>query len=80
MKITYSTDTISAFGELNFVNNSLEKADIFNFIDNSLGDRDLQSKYTYSDMVKFYLLMTLCGGECAEDITINLHKELKLIT
>ena len=67
MKITYSTDTISAFGELNFVNNSL-------------GDRDLQSKYTYSDMVKSYLLTTLCGGECAEDITINLHKELKLIT
>ncbi len=32
MKITYSTDTISAFGGLNFVNNFLEKADIFNFI------------------------------------------------
>ena len=79
MKITYSTDTISAFGGLNFVNNSLEKADIFNFIDNSLSDRGLQSKYTYSDIVKSYLLMTLCGGECAEDITINLHKELKQV-
>ena len=79
MKITYSTDTVSAFGGLNFVNNSLEKADIFNFIDNSLSDRGLQSKYTYSDMVKSYLLMTLCGGECAEDITINLHKELKQV-
>ena len=79
MKITYSTDTVSAFGGLNFVNNSLEKADIFNFIDNSLGDRGLQSKYTYSDMVKSYFLTTLCSGECAEDITINLHKELKQV-
>ena len=47
MKITYSTDTVSAFGGLNFVNNSLEKADIFNFIDNSLGDRGLQSRDIY---------------------------------
>ncbi len=34
MKITYSTDTVSAFGGLNFVNNSL-------------GDRGLQSRDIY---------------------------------
>jgi len=79
MKVTYSSDTISAFGGLNFADTLLNKAGVFKTIDNTLGDRGLMTSYSYSDLIRSYLLMVLCGGECAEDITEHLGSELEQV-
>lgn len=44
-----------------------------------LGNRDVKAQYTYSDLFRSYFLLTLCGGECAEDITEHLRRELSQV-
>ena len=43
------------------------------------GSRGVKAQYRYSDLFRSYLLMTLCGGECAEDITEHLRRELSQV-
>jgi hypothetical protein len=40
------------------------------------GNRDAKAQYTYSDLFRSYFLLTLCGGECAENITRHSRREL----
>ena len=74
MKITYSTDNINSFGGINFADHIIGNASFYELIDQELG-----AKYSYSDLIRTYLLLTLCGGECAEDVTENLRSELKQV-
>lgn len=77
MKITYSTDTIHSFGGINFTDQLLSKAGVYENIDTVLGSRSLASQYRYSDLLRTYLQMILCGGQCAEDVTTHVRKELE---
>ncbi len=43
------------------------------------GNRDVKAQYTYSDLFRSYFLLTLCGGECAEDITGHPRRELSRV-
>ena len=76
MKITYSSDTINSFGGINFADKIIRDASIYHTIDETLGRRGVKSRYSYSDLFRSYLLLVLCGGECAEDITEHLRSEL----
>lgn len=76
MKITYSTDKINSFGGINFANSIIDKASVYQAIDTTLGKRGIYATYSYSDLFRSYLLMALCGGGCAEDITEHLRGEL----
>ena len=76
MKITYSTSKINSFGGINFANSIIVNKGICSTIDQLLGKRGVRAGYSYSDLFRSYLLMTLCGGECAEDITEHLRGEL----
>jgi hypothetical protein len=76
MKITYSKENINSFGGINFADHLIKKESLYEIIDNELGGRGKNSTYSYSDLIRTYLLLVLCGGECAEDITENLRKEL----
>lgn len=76
MKITYSTDNINSFGGINFADCIINNTGIYNTIDQRLGDRGSKSSFSYSDLIRSYLLMVLCGGQCAEDITVHLRQEL----
>lgn len=76
MKITYSSSKINSFGGINFADSIISKSNIFKTIDQTLGNRGVRSEYNYSDLFRSYFLMTLCGGECAEDITEHLRREL----
>jgi hypothetical protein len=76
MKITYSTSKINSFGGINFADSIIGNAQVFDTIDQFLGNRGVRAQYRYSDLVRSYLLITLCGGECAEDITEHLRGEL----
>lgn len=79
MKITYSTENINSFGGINFADSIIDNTSVYKTIDQSLGKRGIKSVYSYSDLFRSYLLMTLCGGECAEDITEHLCSELSQI-
>ncbi len=76
MKITYSSSKINSFGGINFANSIISKSNVFDMIDQSLGSRGVRAGYSYSDLFRSYFLMTLSGGECAEDITEHLRGEL----
>ena len=76
MKITYSTDKINSFGGINFADSIIGNASVYKTIDQTLGQRGIKAGYSYSDLIRSYLLMVLCGGECAEDITEHLRSEL----
>lgn len=77
MKITYSSEKINPFGGINFVNNTIENAGIFQLIDSELGSRPPQAEYSYSDIFRAYWLLNFIGGDCAEDITEHLRPYLE---
>jgi len=79
MKITYSRETINSFGGINFADHIVSKSSIYQLIDQKLGSRSSKSMYCYSDLIRSYFLLTLCGGECAEDITEHFRSELEQI-
>ncbi len=79
MKITYSTEKINSFGGINFADSIIDNTSVYKTIDSILGKRGIYATYSYSDLFRSYLLMTLCGGGCAEDITEHLRGELMQI-
>lgn len=76
MKITYSSENINSFGGLNFADTIINNTGIYGLIDQTLGTRGTNAGYSYSSLIRSYLLMVLCGGECAEDIAVHLRQEL----
>jgi hypothetical protein len=68
-KVSYSASTINSFGRMNFADSLIGNASVYKTIDQMPGNRDVKAQYTYSDLFRSYFLLTLCGGECAEDIT-----------
>ena len=76
MKITYSSEKINSFGGINFADHIIGNSSVYTTIDQTLGPRGIKAEYSYSDLFRSYLLMVLCGGECAEDITEHLRGEL----
>jgi len=76
MKITYSTENINSFGGINFADCIINNAGIYDTIDQTLGSRGSRTIFSYSSLIRSYFLMVLCGGECAEDITVHLRQEL----
>jgi hypothetical protein len=79
MKITYSTEKINSFGGINFADQIIKQNNLYGLVDQSLGTRGTKVTYAYSDLIQSYLLLILCGGECAEDITENLRRELEQV-
>jgi len=76
MKITYSKENINSFGGVNFADRIINNTGAYSIIDQTLGNRGSRATFSYSGLFRSYLLMVLCGGECAEDITVHLPKEL----
>ncbi len=76
MKYTYSQEKIHTFGGINFADKILKDASIYGFIDQHLGPRDVRAAFGYHDLFRSYLMLALCGGDCAEDIADHLGGEL----
>lgn len=76
MKITYSSDKINPFGGLSFVDKLLSNSDVYNLVDNELGSRSVKAVYSYADIIKSLWMITLSGGDCAEDITEHFRQYL----
>lgn len=73
---TLNSSSISPFGGLNFVLKELEDQKIGNLLNQSLPTLAAQSKYSWKDILYSYWSILFCGGDCAEDISINLNKSL----
>lgn len=76
MKIQNSS-AISPFGGLNFVLKEFETLGLNNLLKESLPILPIQSTYSWKDIFYTYWSILFCGGECAEDISINLGRGLK---
>ena len=79
MKITTSIDNIKSFGGLNFISEEFEKLQLPTLIEKHLGKRSWLADFSYSDVIKNLWAITFAGGDCAEDIHINLKGELEPI-
>jgi hypothetical protein len=64
------------FCGINFADHIVGNASVYETIDKTLGGRGVKAGYSYNDLIRSYLLMALCGGECTEDISEHLCTEL----
>lgn len=76
MKIQNSS-AISAFGGLNFVIKEAISLNIKDLFFNYLPKLPTQSRYSWFDIIMSYWSVFFCGGDCAEDLSINLKAGLK---
>ena len=76
MKIINSSP-VSAFGGLNFVIKEVIDLKINELLNSSLPPLANQSKYTWFDIIMSYWSAFFCGGDCAEDLAINLKDGLQ---
>jgi len=71
MKVLNSSP-ISSFGGINFVLEEFVKLGIDKVLVKSLPDLPAQCQYSWPDIFFTYWSLLLCGGDCAEDVSINL--------
>lgn len=76
IKVEKSNRTINPFGGINFVIDQINRAGISDIVDNQLGGRPAQAKYSYSDLLKNLWSVFFCGGDCAEDLNDHLKSFL----
>ncbi len=72
MNVLLNQQKITPFGGINFVNNAIINAGILQTIDDQLGSRPAQAKFSFSDIVMNLWNIFFCGGDCAEDLDNNL--------
>lgn len=75
MKVTTTTENISAYGGLNFISEIFNNLEFSCLIEKHLGKRSLQSEFSYSDVIKNLWMLFLAGGDCAEDIQEHLKSD-----
>jgi glutaredoxin-related protein len=75
VKVTTSTEKVSAYGGLNFISEIFNNLEFSSLIKSQLGPRSAQSKFSYSDVIKNLWLLFLSGGDCAEDIGNHLKSD-----
>jgi hypothetical protein len=76
MKILNSTP-ISSFGGINYVLKEIEDQGIGLYLNRNLPNLAKQSRFSWKDIIYSYWSVFFCGGNCAEDLSKNLHTALK---
>ncbi len=66
-KIQLNFRKIGTFGWIFSTKDAFRKAGLSNLIDNTLGNKGINTKYAYSHIVENLMSTHLCGGECIED-------------
>lgn len=77
MKIVKSVQQITPFGGLNFAFEELEKKGVGNLVNSYLPKLPNQSAYSWKDILYSLWSIPLCGGDCIEDLNINLREYIK---
>ena len=65
---------VSAFGGLNFVIQEAINLNINTLLNTNLPALPKQCKYNWFDIIMSYWSVFFCGGDCAEDLSINLKQ------
>ena len=76
MKILNSA-AISPFGGLNFVIEETIKLKIDKLLKENLPVLPKQTTYNWFDIIMSYWSVFFCGGDCAEDLSVNLRESFK---
>ena len=76
MKILQSNQ-ISSFGGLNFVIKEAIDLKVNDLLNDNLPALSKQSKYNWFDILMSYWSVFFCGGDCAEDLAINIKDSLQ---
>ena len=77
MKVIQSNH-ISSFGGINFVLNEFKNKGIDKLLNSNLPKLPSQSKFEWKDIFYSFWSVLFCGGDCIEDISINLRESLKI--
>ena len=78
-KVVKSSQNITSFGGISFVNAEFDKCGLGQLIDNELGIRGNGTGYSYRKIIRNWFNVFFCGGECAEDIQLHLRDTLEQI-
>lgn len=79
MKIELTNEKINPFGGINFVIDEIRKTGLDRLIDRVLPERGKGAEYRYSEVFTGLWSVFFCGGDCAEDITLNIKENLENI-
>jgi len=79
MKIIKSPQQITPFGGLTFVYQFLDQKQVGQLMNSYLCDLPNQSKYTWKDIIYSLWAIPFCGGDCIEDLSINLKNYIQNI-
>ena len=77
MKILQS-ESINAFGGINFVLNEFDTLDIADTLDSNLPELSNNSLYSWKDIFYSFSSIYYCGGDCIEDINTVLSNQFKV--
>jgi len=75
MKILKS-QTVSPFGGINFVIKEAIDLNVNTLLNSNLPSLPTQSRYNWFDIFMSYWSVFFCGGDCAEDLSINIKSGL----
>lgn len=75
MKVVKS-GRVNPFGGINFVLEELVNKGLGDVLDSALPPLPPQSRYSWKDIMFAYWSIPFCGGDCAEDISINLKDSI----
>ncbi len=67
-KVIQSSKNITPFGGLNFVFDAIKRSSIASFIDQKIGFRSYQARYSYSDIVLSLFGNAICNGDYISDL------------
>lgn len=76
MKVLKSSH-INPFGGLNFVLEEFDKLKLGKLLSDNLPSLAAQTKYKWKDLLYSFWSIYFCGGDCIEDLSINLGSHLK---
>ena len=77
MKVIKS-ERVSPFGGLNFVIKELDKRGVGNILCHHLPSLKPQCRFSWRDIFYSYWSVFLCGGDCAEDLSLNFKGPLDI--
>lgn len=75
MKVVKSS-LINPFGGINFVFEELDRLGVGNLLSAELPGLASQSRYDWRDLLYSFWSVFFCGGDCSEDLSINLRNYL----
>jgi len=78
-KIAKNSKNITPFAGISYINSEFINCGMSQLIDNELGNRVSTIGYSYSDIIRNWTNLFLCGGDCAEDIQVHLRPTLEQI-